>query len=46
VQVLKSLEPTLTPLIARAYSEPPESRPHTVTAATAKGFEPAPTTQR
>ncbi|MBP1152351.1 transglycosylase domain-containing protein [Methylocaldum sp. RMAD-M] len=46
VQVLKSLEPTLTPLIARAYSEPPESRPHTVTAATAKGFEPAPMTQR
>jgi membrane peptidoglycan carboxypeptidase len=34
VQVLKSLAPTLTPLIARAYSEQPELDPHAVTVTT------------
>jgi membrane peptidoglycan carboxypeptidase len=45
VQVLKSLAPTLTPLIARAYSEQPEPGPKTVTAA-AKGGRPAQLPQR
>jgi membrane peptidoglycan carboxypeptidase len=41
VQVLKSLEPTLAPLIKRAYTEQPELSPRTITAATAKGDRPA-----
>ncbi len=41
VQVLKSLESTLRPLIARVYSEQPELGLRTVTAATAAGDGPA-----
>ncbi|CAI8978434.1 transglycosylase domain-containing protein [Methylocaldum szegediense] len=41
VQVLKSLEPTLAPLIARAYTEQPELSPRTIAATTAKGGRPA-----
>ena len=46
VQVLKSLAPTLTPLITRAYTEQPEPGPGTVTAASAKGGGPMQLIQR
>jgi hypothetical protein len=41
VQVLKSLAPTLSPLIARAYAEPTGLESNTIIAAAARNAEPA-----